>query len=532
MEQKNGYFRLRWEEQMAVCQIFAPKDDGVPVSYKELASFLNNHGIEGYKEAELVQAIRSNQDCQVNLTQGDGIEFAESLELQCSLDKMKITGVFYPPTEKGSLMNAQDIEAFLRGKGVRFGVQDDVIEAFLEHHIYNTPLVLAEGKQPVHGRDARIEYYFNTNPSLKPKHNEDGSVDYHALNTICAVEKGDKLATLYPMDQGEPGMDVFGKAIPPRTVKNRVLEYGRNITVSEDGLNLYSDVTGHVSLTDGKVFVSDVYEVPADVDTTTGDIDYAGRVHIRGNVRGGFTVIAKDDIVVEGSVEDAMLQAGGDIIVKCGIQGMQRGILEAQGNVVTKYIENAKVFAGGYVETGSIIYSEVGAGEDIIVAEKKGFINGGVIRAGGKVEANSIGSAMGASTTIEVGIQPEQKERYNQLQKEIEASKQGIAKIQPVVEKYMQFIKTGQELDPKHKTYFNQLLAQLKQMKQELEENQKEYESLHQNMLVGTHAKVSVHKDIYPGTIVTISDASYTLKDKRSFCCLERKNGEIVISNL
>lgn len=50
---------------------------------------------------------------------------------------------------------------------------------------------------------------------------------------------------------------------------------------------------------------------------------------------------------------------------------MQRGLLEAKGNVITKYIENAKVFAGGYVETGSIIYSEVSAGEDVIVAEKK-----------------------------------------------------------------------------------------------------------------------------------------------------------------
>ena len=65
MEQKNGYFRLRWEEQMAVCQIFAPKDDGVPVSYKELASFLNNHGIEGYKE-DLI----SNMKSLIKLSQG------------------------------------------------------------------------------------------------------------------------------------------------------------------------------------------------------------------------------------------------------------------------------------------------------------------------------------------------------------------------------------------------------------------------------------------------------------------------------
>lgn len=39
MEQRNGYFRITWKEQLAVCHLFAPKAEGVPVSYKELASF-------------------------------------------------------------------------------------------------------------------------------------------------------------------------------------------------------------------------------------------------------------------------------------------------------------------------------------------------------------------------------------------------------------------------------------------------------------------------------------------------------------
>ena len=291
-------------------------------------------------------------------------------------------------------------------------------------------------------------------------------------------------------------------------------------------------MTGHVSLTGGKVFVSDVYEVQADVDTSTGDINYAGSVHIHGSVRGGFVVTSRGDIVVDGSVEDAMLQAGGDIIVQCGIQGMQRGLLEAKGNVITKYIENAKVFAGGYVETGSIIYSEVSAGEDVIVAEKKGFINGGVIRAGGKVEANSIGSSMGAHTVIEVGMPPEKKERFNQLQKDIAEDKKTLEKYRPVMEKYVAYVKTGQPLDAKHKTYFTQILATVNEAKRQLEANQTEYEALQREMMTGTHAKVVVKKDIYPGTQVSISDASCVMQEKRSFCCLERKNGEIVINNM
>lgn len=532
MEQINGYYKVTWNDKVAVCHIYAPKEGGVPVTYKEVSNFLSRHGVEGYKEYDLHQAIQSNQDCVVNLGQGSGIEFSEYVDTAISLDKMKVTCKFTPPSQNGNLLTRQDIIAELTTRGIKFGICEENIDDFLSNHTYNTEYVFAQGKAPRHGKDASIEYFFNTNPSLKPKHNEDGSVDYHDLNTICPVEKGQKLATLHPMDPGEPGQDVFGKVIPPRSVKNRKLEYGLNISLSEDGNDLISDVTGHVTLQGGKVFVSDVYEVPADVDASTGDINYAGSVHIRGSVRGGFTVIAENNIIVEGSVEDALLQAGGDIIVRHGIQGMQRGVMEAKGNVITKYIENAKVFAGGYVETGSIIYSEVGAGEDVIVAEHKGFVNGGVIRAGGKVSANSIGSTMGSKTIVEVGMSPEKKERYNVLQKDLEQSEAELEKIQPIIAKYKQLIMAGTKLDPKNRMYFNQLMEHMRELNDQMAEDKEEFEKLHQEMVAGKHAKVTVRKDIYPGTVISISDTTCVVKDKRSYCCIERKNGEIVFSNL
>lgn len=532
MEQLNGYCRLVWQGNTAVCYVYAPREGGQPVSYKDVSNLLARHGVEHFKEYDLHQAIHATSDSVVTLGPGSGLEFSEHMDATISLDKMKITGKFTPASKKGSALTKRDIILDLEGRGIKFGIKEDVIEEFVSHPVYNTDIVLAEGVQPRHGRDASIVYFFNTNPSLKPKHNEDGSVDYHELNTICPVSKGDKLACLHPMDPGEAGRDIFGKLISPRTVKNKKLEYGLNISLSEDGTELISDVTGHVSLTDGKVFVSDVYEVPADVDSSTGDINYSGSVHIKGSVRGGYTVIAEQNIIVEGSVEDALLQAGGDIIVMRGIQGMQRGVLDARGNVVTKYIENAKVFAGGYVETGSIIYSEVGAGEDVVVAEHKGLINGGVVRAGGKVKANSIGSTMGSKTLVEVGMSPEKKERYNVLQKEMEQFNVEMEKTGPIVLKYKKMIASGQKLDAKNRMYFNQIMEHMNEIKSQMEEGNKEFAQLQQEMLAGKHAKVSVQRDIYPGTVVTISDLSIVVKDKRSHCNLERKNGEIVYVNI
>ena len=121
--------------------------------------------------------------------------------------------------------------------------------------------------------------------------------------------------------------------------------------MSENGLELFSTVNGHATVVDGKIFVSKELEIPANVDNSTGDIDYNGSVYIRGNICEGFTVIADGDIVVDGVIEGANIACGGQVIIRRGIQGQGRVSIKAESNVICKYIENAVVESGGYIET-------------------------------------------------------------------------------------------------------------------------------------------------------------------------------------
>ena len=52
-------------------------------------------------------------------------------------------------------------------------------------------------------------------------------------------------------------------------------------------------------------------------------------------------------------------RAGGDIIIAKGMNGMGKGVLNAKGNVVAKFLENATVTALGYVSSESILHSTV-----------------------------------------------------------------------------------------------------------------------------------------------------------------------------
>ena len=86
-------------------------------------------------------------------------------------------------------------------------------------------------------------------------------------------------------------------------------------------------------------------------------------------------------------------------------------------------------------------------------------------------------------------------------------------------------------MDAKNQMYFKQLVERAKELNAQDDEARSEFATLQQEMLAGKHAKVIVQRDIYPGTVVSISDLSIVVKEKRSFCTIERKNGEIVFAN-
>ncbi|MQN01397.1 MAG: DUF342 domain-containing protein [Lachnospiraceae bacterium] len=525
----NAYIQLVLKDDKAYSKYVPPTDGGLKLDISEVYNYLKKHGIEIYDLEAVTDQISENKPSVVLLANDCHIpEFNESMKLKMSLDHMKVTATFAPPSSGGNFMGLKDILEVLNKKGIIYGIDQDAILDFINDRQYNTPYVIAKGDLPVIGHDAKIIYNFNTNPNLKPKMLPDGSVDFKNLNTISMVNGGDLLATLIPADTGKNGKDVYGRDIPVRKVKDAQLCYGDNISVSGDGRSIYSEIYGHVFLDHGKVTVQDEYLVKSDVDNSTGNITYNGNVHIMGSVRTGFTVKADADIIVDGVVEGAYLDAGGQIIVREGVHGMNRGFIKCKGAFISSFIENARVYTDNYVESGSILYSDVNAKGDILVMNRKGFIAGSSVRAGGKVESVTIGSEMGVITRIEVGIDPDKKARYNLLQRQILDESKQIEKVRPVIDTYDNFVKSGKKLNDKNMDYLTTILQKIDRLKTDLEKHREEFNSLHQELLMSKQSKVIVHSRIYPGVTITISELSMTTTEKLSCVQFEKKNGEIV----
>ena len=163
---------------------------------------------------------------------------------------------------------------------------------------------------------------------------------------------------------------------------------------------------------------------------------------------------------------------------------------------------------------------------------KKGFITGGVIRAGCLVEAKPIGSQMGAATRIEVGMAPENKERYNEVQKNLTQVNKDVEQTKGILANYKKKIAAGEKLSADKLQYVQRLIMELKEKQNEQAMLKDEYERLHMIISQSSDARVKVRRTIYPGVTVGISDISLTMKTERSFCQLLKRQGDIVIETL
>lgn len=452
-----------------------------------------------------------------------------SEEMQVHLDEEKMTAVvrFYAPSNDGGKLEKKDIIRSLHYRSITFGVDEAKIDRFLETRCYNQDIIIAKGIEPIQGEDAWIEYFFNTNLKARPTLLPDGSVDFHNLNIINHCKEGDLLAKLHPAKNGKEGRDVLGNFIKPREVKHVILRHGRNVAVTENHTELHSEVNGHVTLVEGKVFVSDVMVVE-NVDNSTGNIEYEGNVQVNGTVRSHFSIHAKGNIEVRGVVEGAELVADGNITIARGMNGMNHGVLKAGGNIIAHFIENAEVEAKGYVESGSIVHSNVMAGTEIHVGSEKGFIAGGHVCATGLVDVKILGSELGVNTVVEIGVNPAIKKQYHDLKQQISVDMKTIHQADPVLTAAKQKIHAGIKLSPEQVKHVQELSNVVTHLQKEIEADTKKMDELEELLSVGSEAQVVVHDKAYPGTKIVITDVSKILKQTVHYCRFVKAKGDVM----
>ena len=264
----------------------------------------------------------------------------------------------------------------LSAAGVRTGIDEAKIRDVIVKKIYGQEVVVAQGKEAVNGTDGHYIFYFDENYERdnKPTLREDGSVDYFNVKLFEKVSQDDKLAEYVEPTKGEFGYDVCGKLLVPKPGRPSPRLRGRGFTVSDDGKTYYAQLDGKVEYRNYDLNVSNVYSVSGDLDIGTGSIDFNGDVTISGGVHSGVTVHAMGNIFIGGYVEDAILKAGKDIIIKDGVNARENGLIEAEGNVSARFFENAKIISHGDIKCDYMLNTNAMAYGNIYLEGKLGSV--------------------------------------------------------------------------------------------------------------------------------------------------------------
>jgi uncharacterized protein (DUF342 family) len=445
--------------------------------------------------------------------------------LQLSKDRSVAYYVIFP-TKFSAIPTYKDIEDLLQKNRIITILDKSKIEEALAsidpkvHKIHR--IIVAQGRKPVNGYNE----YMIPLLSLDKKAGkviEGGRMDFKEVGSVIDVTKDQRVLQRIPGLKSENGYDIYGETIEATLEAKEGFLKGDNLTPSqEDGDIFISSINGCLLVEGKKISIYPYAVIKGDVDYDSGNVDFHGSVLVRGSVLPGFSVKAKGDIIVESLVDDAVLDAEGDITVKGGITGKGSAMVIAGGSLKTKYLLNATVETSGeIVVQDSIINSKVFSNERITVTGGHGIILGGEVTARHEIVVNTVGKPNETThTNLTVGKSLTIEREILELRKKMEKFRKGADEImlkirtsfgESLFEDPKKFIAM---LPPVKKKSCITLLQELSNCNKDLKvltDQCREAEAL---LKLEKEPVIIVTDTIYPGSILTIKKNKKDIFDK------------------
>jgi hypothetical protein len=455
-----------------------------------------------------------------------------SASVSVATDGMKAFVRFTPPEDGGNPVTDGIIRVAVASKKIIFGIDDSRIDQLARNPIYHTDLQIAEGKPPANGEDAVINTLIRTEKDIRPKELPDGTVDYKDLGIIQTVREGDVLCEKIPATMGEPGMSVYGSVISAKPGKDIPLPAGKNTVPSEDNLKLLAACDGHADIVSKKIQVMNTFTVPGCVSNSSGNINFLGNIIIEGNVLTGFTVHATGNVTINGTVEGAVVEADGNIIIKEGVNGLNRGMVKAGGYVKTKYIQSGTVQAGEDVEASFILHSKVQSGGSVYLIGTKGTVVGGHITALKNITALLAGSRSSyVPTILEVGNDPVMLARSREIPKEIDTCRRDAAVLLRTVHLLNEHKKAGRITPDKLET-LQRALVSYKELSAKVEELTAELTDKQEAIAASGSGSVNISGTAFPGVSIIIGAERMPIESKYDRCTFVRDDDDMTIKSV
>lgn len=391
--------------------------------------------------------IRAAHDCNT-LEVPFEVQVAErrdaSIKVHIAADEMGVE-LSLTPAQGGKPVTTEDIQKALAEAGVVFGI-DQVAVVQLCASGQGMQVSIASGVPAQNGQNTFFESLVPKASDRAPKVDADGLIDYREHGGIAVVHLGEPLMRRIPPTVGVAGQTVKGRELPPQAGVMEVFASklpGTNLASGDPNL-LQAAVAGQPVLVNHGVMVEPIFKV-AEVNMATGNIHFDGTVQVDGEVLQGMKVQASGDIIVRGTVEGGLLEAGGNIHIAAGVIAQAR--VQAQGAVSARFAENCSIHAGTVIAIDDMaLECELESLNQITIGAKvpkRGRLVGGSATAMMLLRVPLLGSSKGGLTRVKVGANSKLELQFQELLLRLENEKTVEENLQKLIK---QLVAAG---DPK-----------------------------------------------------------------------------------
>ncbi|MCX4269051.1 MAG: FapA family protein [Lachnospiraceae bacterium] len=442
----------------------------------------------------------------------DNFERSDSI-VYISDDKMTATLDLVKPQE-GSSYTVKQLILLLNSNGVKQGINQQMLQQMIDNQLYYTATTVAQGKVPKDGQDGRYQFFFQVGKSSTPKVLPDGTVDYLNMDLFESVTVGQVVAEYIPATNGEYGYTVAGDLMTPKKGANLPPLRGSGFTVSEDKKQYISILNGKVELKDdGKLEISNIYNITGNLDISIGNVRFDGDVYVSGNVSAGLSIMAKGNVVIDGTVESVNIRSGGDVILRKGMMGGGEGKIEAEGSVTGRFFEAVTIKAKGPIRGDYFLNCKITTEDILEVTGVKGVILGGSVRALKLIKAQTLGNSAELPTIVETGVTDQYMRRYNEIGQMLAKVDSEVSILERNAAMFETAAARARKVRVDDPTYLK--IKQVLQMKYD------ERERLHQQrkemsdaIAMKGNSKVRIIGTVFPGVKVIIDSEILNVADK------------------
>lgn len=431
----------------------------------------------------------------------------------------------YLTLESGHDHKIEEIVSVLKLQGIKRGIDQNIIEKMISNQVYDKPILVAKGRRPGEGKDGYYEFRVRGNMPRIPKELPDGSVDYQNIEYFEQVEAGQVLAIYHEAEYGEEGYDVLGNVIAARKGIDKPVLTGKGFLLLEDKKTYVAAFQGKVEINGSEMIVSRLC-VLEDVTLSTGNVKFPGSILVRGYVGSGVVLEADEDIAVEGNVEGATIKAKGNIMLKSGMMGNEKGYLEAGGKISGKFFESVTIRSRQSVFANYVMNCNIDAEGRVVISGNRGAIIGGYTQSVQGINAYQLGNIAEVRTAVRLGMTEQMMQEGYEIGKSI-SKVQGELRI---------FYEAKDKLMKKHTLeqlrtmdLFIKIFQAIEIKEQELARETEKLRSLQQNIGDNGESKAVIRGGVYPGTIVEIEKDIWCCKSMVKSVTIKKKGAKIAL---